>query len=164
MDIFIHNMQPRASFLNLNLNLNYPREELLALLTKGRAGIQHPIPAELRRRPRGCKAGAKLKVKLTKNWSTASLRFPRLSWGMWTRCWIRSTSCQLNNQRTYQENSLFIFMETWLNHLVWDAYMDLPGFTAVRADRDTKTSGKCKGRGLIMYVNNRWCNLGQISP
>lgn len=70
----------------------------------------------------------------------------------------------LNNQRTYQESSLFIFMETWLNHLVWDANMDLPGFTAVRADRDTKASGKCKGPGLIMYVNNCWCNLGQISP
>ena len=40
---------------------------------------------------------------------------------------------------------------------------DLLGFTAVRADRDTKASGKSKGGGLIMYINNRWCNPGHIS-
>ncbi|KAI3355347.1 hypothetical protein L3Q82_017888 [Scortum barcoo] len=44
-----------------------------------------------------------------------------------------------------------------------DANVDLLGFTAVRADRDTKASGKSKGGGLIMYVNNRWCNPGHIS-
>ena len=33
----------------------------------------------------------------------------------------------------------------------------------MRADRDTKPSGKSKGGGLIMYVNNRWCNPGHIS-
>ncbi|KAI3355793.1 hypothetical protein L3Q82_004360 [Scortum barcoo] len=69
----------------------------------------------------------------------------------------------LNNQRIYRESSLFIFTETWLNHLVPDANVDLLGFTAVRADRDTKASGKSKGGGLIMYVNNRWCNPGHIS-
>ncbi|KAI3352795.1 hypothetical protein L3Q82_019369, partial [Scortum barcoo] len=31
------------------------------------------------------------------------------------------------------------------------------------AERDTKVSGKSKGGGLIMYVNNRWCNPGHIS-
>ncbi|KAI3352787.1 hypothetical protein L3Q82_019365, partial [Scortum barcoo] len=44
----------------------------------------------------------------------------------------------LNNQRIYRESSLFIFTETWLNHLVPDANVDLLGFTAVRADRDTE--------------------------
>ncbi|KAI3364497.1 hypothetical protein L3Q82_011283 [Scortum barcoo] len=56
----------------------------------------------------------------------------------------------LNNQRIYRESSLFIFTETWLNHLVPDANVDLLGFTAVRADRDTKASGKSKGGGLII--------------
>ena len=54
-------LQSRASFPTRS------REELLALHTKGRAGIRPPKPAELRRRPRGCKAGAKLKAKLAEN-------------------------------------------------------------------------------------------------
>ena len=53
----------------------------------------------------------------------------------------------LNNQRIYRDSSLFIFTETWLNHLVPDANVDLLGFTAVRADRDTKASGKSKRWG-----------------
>ncbi|KAI3351278.1 hypothetical protein L3Q82_005829 [Scortum barcoo] len=77
-----------------------------------------------------------------------------------TCCWSLSA---LNNQQIYRESSLFILTETWLNHLVPDANVDLLGFTAVRADRDTKASGKSKGGGLIMYVNNRWCNPGHIS-
>lgn len=48
-------MQPRASFLA------YSREELLTLCTKKQVRMQHPIPADLRRTPRGCKAEAKLK-------------------------------------------------------------------------------------------------------
>lgn len=39
-----------------------------------------------------------------------------------------------------------IFTETWLNHLVLDGNVDLLGFNAVRADRDTKVSRKAKVR------------------
>ena len=49
-----------------------------------------------------------------------------------------------NNLQIYHESSLFLFMETWLNHLVPDANVDLLGFTAVRADRHTKASGKTR--------------------
>ncbi|KAI4888277.1 hypothetical protein NFI96_000585 [Prochilodus magdalenae] len=50
-------------------NFVYSREELLALRTKGRAGKTHPIPEELRRSYRGCRAGAKLKAKrMEKHW------------------------------------------------------------------------------------------------
>ena len=69
----------------------------------------------------------------------------------------------LNNQRIYRESSLYIFTETWLTHLIPDASVDLPGFTAVRADRDTKACGKSKGGGLIMYINNCWCNPGHVT-
>lgn len=37
--------------------------------------------------------------------------------------------------------------------------VDMPGFTAVRADRNVKASGKSKGGGLNIYTNNRWCEL-----
>lgn len=41
--------------------------------------------------------------------------------------------------------------------------MELRGFTLVRADRDTKACGKSKGGGLILYVNNRWCNPSHLT-
>lgn len=69
----------------------------------------------------------------------------------------------LNNQQIYRESSLFIFTETWLNHLVLDVNVDLLGFNFVNAYRTIKTSWKMKGGGLIMYVNNCWCNPGHIS-
>ena len=116
-------MQPRTSFLTCS------REELLALCAKGQAGIRHPIPAELRRRPRGCKAGAGLKAKLAKNRRRYKPSIPSIIMGN-------------VNQRIYHESSLFIFMETLLNHLVPDANVDLLGFTATRDDKDTKASGK----------------------
>lgn len=71
----------------------------------------------------------------------------------------------LINQRIYRESSLFIFTETWLNHLVPNANVDLLGFTAVRADRDTKASGKRKGGGLIMYCMSTTAGATQdITP
>ena len=163
-------MQPRAS------SLTYSREEILALQTNGqtdktnnkqtngRAGIRHPIPAELRRRPRGCKAGTKIKAELADNRRRYKPSIPSVIMGNVNSLPNKIDELSaLNIQRIYCESSLFIFTETWLNHLVPNDNVDLLGFTAVRADRDTKASGKSKGGGLIMYVNNRWCNPGHIS-
>ncbi|KAI3354583.1 hypothetical protein L3Q82_019078 [Scortum barcoo] len=44
-----------------------------------------------------------------------------------------------------------------------DASVELPDFSTVRADRDTKACGKRKGRGLALYVNKRWCNPGHVN-
>ncbi|XP_048842540.1 uncharacterized protein LOC125715253 [Brienomyrus brachyistius] len=69
----------------------------------------------------------------------------------------------LNNQRFYRECSLFIFTETWLTELTPEANVDLRGFASVRADRDAEACGKSRGGGLIVYINNRWCNPGHVS-
>ena len=45
-----------------NTRAVYTREELLALSTI-RRGIKHPIPTELKKLYRGCRAGAKRKEK-----------------------------------------------------------------------------------------------------
>ncbi|KAI3362817.1 hypothetical protein L3Q82_001864 [Scortum barcoo] len=140
----------RASFLT------YSREELLALRTKGRAGIRHAIPAELRRRPRGCKAGAKLKAELAENLRRYKPSIPSVIMGNVNSLPNKIDELSaLNNQRIYRESSLFIFTETWLNHLVPDANVDLLGFTAVRADRDTKASGKKQKVGDSSSVSLR---------
>lgn len=50
------------------------------------------------------------------------------------------------------------FIETWLTSNIPDASVDIPGFTAVRADKDAKKSGKHKGGRLPVYIYIRWCN------
>ena len=53
--------------------------------------------------------------------------------------------------------------ETWLNNNIPDANIELTGFSHVRADRDPSRSGKRKGGGLVLYINNRWCNPGHVT-
>lgn len=55
------------------------------------------------------------------------------------------------------------YTETWLTGNTPDASVEIPGFTAVRVDRDAKKSGKCNGGGLTLYINIRWCNLRHIT-
>ncbi|KAI3361406.1 hypothetical protein L3Q82_013573 [Scortum barcoo] len=128
MDIFNFKMQPRVQFPHLftggtpgSANKGTSRE------------IRHPIPAELRRRPRGCKAGAKLKAELAENRRRYKPSIPSIIMGNVNSLPNKIDELSaLNNQRIYRESSLFIFTETWLNHLVPDANVDLLGFTAVR--------------------------------
>ncbi|KAI3355093.1 hypothetical protein L3Q82_017866 [Scortum barcoo] len=66
------------------------------------------------------------------------------------------------HQREYRECSLLLFTETWLTALTPDTAAELDGFTLLRADR-SKESGKRKGGGLAVLVNDRWCNPGHIT-
>lgn len=50
-----------------------------------------------------------------------------------------------------------IFTETWLNGRVPDVAIELEGRTMFRADGTTEDSGKTRGGGLGIYVNNAWC-------
>ncbi|KAI3354787.1 hypothetical protein L3Q82_004534 [Scortum barcoo] len=65
------------------------------------------------------------------------------------------------HQREYRECSLLL-AETWLTALTPDTAAELDGFTLLRADR-SKESGKRKGGGLAVFVNDRWCNPGHIT-
>ena len=50
-----------------------------------------------------------------------------------------------------------MFTETWLTKLTPDTNAILDGFHLLQADR-TRESGKGKGGGLAVFVNDRWCN------
>ncbi len=69
----------------------------------------------------------------------------------------------VKNVRIFRECSLLCFTEMWLTIGIPDANVDLPGFTTVRADRDTKACEKCKGGGHVLFINNRWCNPGHVT-
>ena len=90
----------------------------------GRARIQHPIPAKLRRQPRGCKAGAKLKAKLADNWRCYKPSIPSVIMGNVNSLPNKIDKLSmLNNQRIYRESSLFIFTEAWLTWTWWDSLL-----------------------------------------
>ncbi len=57
----------------------------------------------------------------------------------------------------YRESCLLVFTETWLQEDVPDSLVSLDGFSLVRPDRNAN-SGKSKGGGTCVYINNRWCS------
>ena len=57
------------------------------------------------------------------------------------------------HQRESQECSIMLFTETYTD-------ITVDGFQTVHR---TSESGKRKGGGLAMFVNDRWCNPGHIS-
>ncbi|KAI3371813.1 hypothetical protein L3Q82_024361, partial [Scortum barcoo] len=135
----------------------YTREQLLALSQASSANPlrERPeIPAELRRRRRGSSAGVKRHE--WRRWYKPCL--PSVITGN-----VRSLLNKMEElaaltrlQREYRECSLMHFTETWLNHLTPDSLVQLDGFHLVRADRNTRESGKKKGGGIaLLFVNDK---------
>ena len=53
---------------------------------------------------------------------------------------------------------MMAFTETWFDHSVSDRGSFVDGFGCpTRLDRDKKATGKEKGGGVCLYVNERWC-------
>nr|XP_055074620.1 uncharacterized protein LOC129454148 [Misgurnus anguillicaudatus] len=63
----------------------------------------------------------------------------------------------MTTQSETRNCSVFIFTETWLHNNIPDTAIWLQGRTLFRADRNTETSGKTRGGGLCVYINNDWC-------
>ncbi|KAK0150847.1 hypothetical protein N1851_008046 [Merluccius polli] len=60
----------------------------------------------------------------------------------------------------YRQSCLICLSETWLNETDPESAIDLEGFSVVRADRNA-SSGKSKGGGVCMFINNKYCNPSQ---
>ncbi|XP_029922299.1 NLR family CARD domain-containing protein 3-like [Myripristis murdjan] len=139
----------------------YSRDQLLAL--RGTAVLPHErpdVPRELKRRRRGSHAGAARRARRRRYRPV----LPSIIMGN-----VRSLPNKMDelaaltrHQRDYRECSIMMFTETWLTELTPDTAADLDGFKLVRADR-TRESGKRKGGGLAVFVNDRWCNSGHIT-
>ena len=56
----------------------------------------------------------------------------------------------------FRSASLMCSTETRLNENVADLHVNIEGFSIFRADR-TSDSGKLKGGGLCVFVNEQWC-------
>ena len=129
----------------------YTREELLALSRIGR-GIKHPILTELKMQNEKAKRDNRrwrykpfLPSVIMGNANSLPNKCDELEVLVW-------------NQRLYEESSLISLSESWLIDNTPDSCVDIPGFTAIRADRDRSTSGKRKGGGIILFFNQRRVN------
>ncbi|CAM4427607.1 unnamed protein product [Leuciscus chuanchicus] len=134
----------------------YIRHQLLAL--RRAAEIlrdRHVIPPELLYKTRrGCRAGKKLREKKRRFRPAV----PSVTMGN-----LRSISNKTDElsaltryQREYKDSCLLIFSESWLTPNIPDSAVIMDHFHLLRADR-TADSGKKRGGGLAVYVNERWC-------
>ncbi|KAI4881116.1 hypothetical protein NFI96_026359, partial [Prochilodus magdalenae] len=121
---------------------------------------QHDIPRELRRRRQGSRARALRRAR--------SRRYKPVLHSV-VMGNVRSLPSKMDeltaltrHQREYRECSVMVFTETWLTTLTPDTLVSLDGFHLIRADRMVE-SGKRKGGGLAVFVNDRWCNSGHIT-
>lgn len=62
----------------------------------------------------------------------------------------------VNTGREMRECCALIFTETWLSDSSSDSTLQLHTYSLHRGER-TSASGKSRGGGVCMYVNNRWC-------
>lgn len=152
---------------NSNTKRIYSRNQLLEIRTKMTPERTHvpSVPEDIRRPYRGRRAGAKVKARvLAKRWK---YKPPVPSCVMGNVNSLPNKMDELaslvRTEKLYRECSVMALTETWLNEHTPDAIIELPGFTLVWADRDARSSGKNKGAGLVLYVNNRWCNPGHIT-
>ena len=68
---------------------------------------------------------------------------------------LRANATHLNE---YRDACMMAFTETWFDHSVSDRGSFVDGFGCpTRLDRDKKATGKEKGGGVCLYVNERWC-------
>lgn len=61
-------------------------------------------------------------------------------------------------QHEFKEACILALTETWLGEADLDADIALDGFgTPLRMDRVAATTGKSRGGGVCLYINERWC-------
>ncbi len=143
----------------------YSREALLSLRWCGdAAGLSRSLTGSLpegmkmrclqRPRKRGRRGG--VRQRLRKRGSRPPLPSMILSN-------VRSLRNKMDELRTltrgcfeYRESCIMLFTETWLHPEIPDGLVEIEGFSHIRSDR-TVLSGKSKGGGLCLYINDRWC-------
>ncbi len=52
--------------------------------------------------------------------------------------------------------------ETWMSAIVPDSAIELTGFSVHRSDRTKELTGKSRGGGVCLYINNLWCDERNI--
>ena len=64
--------------------------------------------------------------------------------------------CNIQTKRDYKDSSIFCFTETWLDATIPGSAVQPPGLTIYRSNRSRDETGKNRGRGVCILVNDRW--------
>ena len=64
-------------------------------------------------------------------------------------------NCRFLHQ--YREACCIALTETWLHNNIPTSAVEVPNFTTIRSDR-TGDQSKTKGGGVMLNINNNWCN------
>ncbi|XP_035990113.1 uncharacterized protein LOC118561957 [Fundulus heteroclitus] len=141
--------------------LIYTRNQPLGLRDSSRCGPIHHhaeklyIPAEIRRRRRGCRGGrTKRRKGYLPSVDTGNVRSLRNK--------TEELTALTRFQSKYRDASIMCFTETWLDGSVPNSVISTDGFKLIRADRTFAGSGKKRGGGLAVFVNERWCNAAHV--
>ncbi|KAK0140802.1 hypothetical protein N1851_022205 [Merluccius polli] len=134
------------SYPELRHNPRYSRDALLALRHKPSTSLPptflNDIPSELRRstgrRKRGRRGG--IRNRLRRRHTRPPL--PSI---------ILSNVRSLNNKIDLRTHA------SWLQSNAPDSLFEISGFTLIRLNRNAN-SGKCKGGGICVYINDLWCH------
>lgn len=129
----------------------YTRSQTDLSISPGKPNWQ----VELRKRRRGKRAGlhARLKAQATRP-PLPSLLLANVR-SLQNKMDEICTSVSI--QREYRDCCALIFTETWLHEDILDTAISLQTHSVHQSDR-TFASGKSKGGGVGIYVNNSWCS------
>ncbi|XP_053702104.1 uncharacterized protein LOC128747907 [Synchiropus splendidus] len=108
-----------------------------------------------RKQKRGCRGG--IKAKINANPFRSPLPSVLLSNVRSRENKLDYLKLDLNTRRETRNCCVLILTETWLNSSVPDTAISLEGLTAFRADRNNVLTGKTRGGGVCIYINNNWC-------
>jgi len=71
---------------------------------------------------------------------------------------IDDLQAHVRYQHEFKEACILALTETWLGEKDRDNEMEIDGFGApLRTDREAAITGKSRGGGVCLYINERWC-------
>ena len=134
----------------------YQRNELLFIRDNIVTNPELPdIPIEIRKtvRYRGKRGGVKVRSRKRKY----KQYVPSVTFGN-----VRALASKIEELRTscrflqeYREACIIALTETWLDSKISNNLLEITNFQLIRHDRN-EHSGKSKGGGLAIYINNKW--------
>ncbi|XP_061896893.1 uncharacterized protein LOC133645982 [Entelurus aequoreus] len=137
--------------------LTYSRDELLlhraSLWNNTKPAVV--LPSELRPKKRGRRGGIQSRVRrrpFKRPLPTIIMSNVR---SLRNKMDLLHARCRF--ERALRDICIIALSGTWLEESVIDSEVSLDNFTIVRSDR-TKHSGKTRGGGVCLYINDRWCN------
>ncbi|KAI2664123.1 RNA-directed DNA polymerase from mobile element jockey [Labeo rohita] len=153
----IHNNLALALLTSDQKLLTYSRADLLQLRSSALCQQKPPValPPEIKLRRRGRRGG--VRTRLRKRPFRPPLPSIILANVRSLRNKMDLLHAKCSMERGYKDACIIVLTETWLDEEVPESEVSLDHFTILRADR-THQSGKVRGGGICIYVNNRWCD------